>query len=456
VNITELTDELDRQAVDGPDLTELRAAVEIRFAARQRRRRTVALLAAAAAVVALVGGIGLGVSMFRSDGSAPAGPPPVVPVPQVPLPADTQLIRQQLPEVSSPVYVPRPTGLQQTLWWATSHRLTVVYFATDGHYRSPDPAARLAGYAITDAEADPLNVDGEQTTGTTGTTTVDGRTVGVVTAPAGAIDALGFPAERRLTWQLGDGRWIHVWFENGSDQALVAFAVGVVERPTPLIRTIGIGVGLPGIPDDFSVNSTALDGSTPTSVSLCPPGVDPYSFAGISEGSGSSSAAGPTTDSTTNSGGRTDDANPGSRCLLAVVAAASLDQVRRQAALSPMTYDGRQVEIDNAGGLAATELGNGLIAMVSAPATAHLSSADLAAAVLSVRASPSITVVPGGDWTSSAAVGTTSAAASAAGPEPQTVVRSTSFASIGRGDAGDGASTASTSVAPSPRAGRTG
>jgi hypothetical protein len=407
VNLTDLRAELRRQAQDAPDPSTVRSEVAGRSDRILRRRRTGALVGTAAAVVVLLAGAGVATATLRHGSTGPAGPLPVVDVPEVALPADSALVRHQLPMVVSPVLAPAPRGMDGSGWIDTPGRLAVGYGVASGGAATTDGQSGppSAGYVITAGPDDTLTGapptapgSGDRTVRPTATsTTVGGHPAQLQVAPPGTVDALGFPAERRLVWQLGTGQWIHVWAQGADDpHRLETFAAGITERSTPLYRAIGIGVTLPGLVDDSSMNFSVLDASVPDAVYLCPPGTQPLvSTAGtgaVSSTAGTTDTPTPGTPAPTASGPQR---APSASCLIAGVIAAPLDRVRADGAPTPVTVGDRTVYVDVSAQTALADLGSGITAAITAPATAHLTTADLAAAVSSVRLSSAVSVLPG-------------------------------------------------------------
>jgi hypothetical protein len=409
VNLTDLRSELRRQAQDVPDLPAVRSEVGGRSDRVLRQRRTAALVGTAAAVVVLLAGAGVATATLRHGSTGPAGPLPVVEVPEVALPADSALVRHRLPEVISPVQAPAPRGMDGSGWIDTPGRLAVGYgVASDRSTTGGQSGPPSAGYVITATPDDALIGVGAPTAAGSGdrtvrptatTTTVGGHRAQLQVAPPGTLDALGFPAERRLVWQLGSGQWIHVWAQGADDpQRLQTFAASITERPTPLYRAVGIGVTVPGLVEDSSMNFNVLDASVPDAVYLCPPGTRPLASA-ITAGTDLASATAGTTAAPV-SGMPTPAASgpqraPSAPCLIAGVVAEPLDRVRLDGAPTPMTVGNQTVYVDVSAHTALADLGRGITAAITAPATAHLSAADLAAAVSSVRLSSAVSVLPG-------------------------------------------------------------
>ncbi len=397
-SVNDLRDELRTLADRAPSDADVRAALTDRIDARAKRRRTQALIAVAAAVVVVAGGIGITASMLSHRSVGPAGPQPVVTVPEVPLPPDTKLIRHQLQPVTSPVTATPPKALTGQVWSSSPGRLAVSWFDKDrgaafgwvaysssGRAAAAGPAA--AGYVITSSKTEPLTVAGDPASTTpsmhSSTITVDGHAATLETAPTGTTDQMGFPAEQRISWQLGEGRWIHVWAEGLTPVpgALESFAAGITEQPQILDRSVGIGLTLPGLSVDSSMNASVLSGaSVGSSVFLCPPGIDPLA------GSYSSSSG--------SSGGTTIESNsdPTQSCITAGVVNYSIGALG--APLRPTVTVGDTVaQVDAATGRAIVDLGGGLLAVVAAP-SAHLSAQDLAALAASVRLSPAVQILP--------------------------------------------------------------
>lgn len=437
--VSDLHDEFAALAAVAPADDTIRAALADRIEQHARHRRATALVAVVAAVVLVAGGIGLTRSLVGNGPARPAGPvpQPVVTVPDVPLPAGTKLIRHQLRPVTSPVTASPPKGLTGQVWYQTPGRLTVSWFDPDPSafgwtsYRplnDSSPAPGTAGYAITDAKDDPITDVGssnsDPVTPTGNTVSVGGHTALLLTAPAGSVDAMGFPAAQRLTWQLADRRWIHVWATDPSGSAgdsatpsaaLAAFAATIAEKPTTLNRTIGIGLTLPGLTHDYSLNSSPLAGYMGASLLLCPSGVDPYGQVMSSvSGSGSAPASasvsvpaettgpaagdGPSSVSIAPGAGQSyvtsGDTSPAAPCL--TVAVVNGTDVTAQLNSTPVRVDGTIAHVDVQKQAATADLGHGVTAVVGGPTAADvkLSADDLAALVASVRLSPAVTVIP--------------------------------------------------------------
>lgn len=422
--VTDLRTELDRLAECAPSEAEVRKSLTDRIARHAKRRRTTALLAAAAAVVVVAGGAGVAGAVLSHRSAGPAGPTPVVQVPQIPLPPDTKLIRHQLQPVTTPVTAIPPQGLTGRVWFSSPGRLAVDWFdlgrgaafGWSGESAAPGSASaagpRAAGYVVTATRDEALTTVGSDgpvsATVSRRDITVGGHPATLETAPAGTTNEIGMPAEERITWQLADGRWIHVWTEGLAPDpgALESFAGGITEAPQTLDRTVGIGLTLPGLTVDSSINSSPLASELGADIYLCPAGVDPFaSSSGTSSGSGStpavasavasaSIAPGEPTGSTTTETQTEND--PTSGCVAAAVINAPGQQPggTSSAPATTVTVGDTIAHVDRADGLAWADLGDGLTAVARAPQSTHLSAGDLAALVASVRLSPAVTVLP--------------------------------------------------------------
>jgi len=413
--VTDLHAELDRCADLAPSDAEMRQALTHLVRERAKRRRSTALIGAAAAVVLVAGGAGIAGAVLSHRSAGPAAPTPVVSVPDVPLPPDTKLVRHQLQAVTTPVTATPPRGLTGQVWFSTPGRLAVGWFdpsaATESYGSpsdSPDDATagpQTVGYTVTDSRMGRLTgyiapVDPETSGLSHRDITVGGHPAILDTAPEGTVDEFGFPAEERISWQLADGRWIHVWASGPSRQpspsyALRTFAGTITETPQTLNRTVGIGLTLPGLTVDSSINSAPLATAIGAQVYLCPPGVDPLvASSGTSSGSGSAQPSKSTARGSGPASVETETtSNPTAQCVTAAVLSYPLDQSTLPSA-STVTVGDTLAHVDIAKDAAWADLGNGLTAVVAGPRSAHLSKADLAALVASVRLSPAVSVLP--------------------------------------------------------------
>jgi hypothetical protein len=406
---TDLRAELSAQADRAPSDADVRGALADRIDARTRRRRTTSLIAAAAAVVVLAGGAGIAGALFWHRSTGPAAPTPVVTVPAVPLPPNTKLVRHQLQTVTSPVTAMPPTGLSGHVWMSAPGRLAVSFFnpaapgnamtsggaslAQSGNSGGASPAT--AGYTITDERDEKLQSFGPSGPVTATVTRQDIR-VGIHaatldTAPADTNDDFGFPAGERISWQLPDGRWIHVWASGAGDKsALPDFAAGITDSPQTLNRTVGIGLTLDGLTFDSSMNSWPAFADMGASVYLCPKGIDPMTTTySSSSGSASSSPDGNSRNTDTSN-----NQQPTARCLTATVMNVPAGQLQGLSTTDTVTVGTTVAHVDTKTQAAWADLGDGVTAVAGAPRDVHLSAADLAALVASIRLSPAATLMP--------------------------------------------------------------
>lgn len=440
----DLHDEFDRLTGAAPDDGALRTAIGAGITRRERRRRTTALIAVAASVILVVGGVGItrALTAPTPNSTRPAAPSPVVDVPEVPLPAGTQLIRHQLQPFTSPVSATPPEGLTASAWMNLPGRLAVWWYLPNPPTGTVDESElRIAGYVVTDSADDPVSAfDGSDVSVHTVDSepiTVGGHDAMLSLASADASDKMGMPATQRISWQLADGRYIHVFVnaapskDGAADPALLAFAESVIEDPTALIRTIGIGLTLPGLVEDISTNVPEVGFGTGGSVLLCPEGVDPYASSGSAEGSASgqgtaSSSTVPPPDAATVTGsasagpGETvteitpDPENPLTSCITVFVVATAAFDSNSLPASTPITVAGTTVQVDTANNAARLDLRSGLLAVVAAPPATPLSADDLAVLAASVRLSPDVKVADSSGFSSGSAVSSAEEPASSA------------------------------------------
>jgi hypothetical protein len=404
--VTDLRAELRTLAEYAPSDAEIRSTLAGLRSARSKRRRTTALIGVAAAVILVAGGAGITGAVLSQRSAGPAAPSPVVSVPDVPLPADTKLIRHHLQPVVSPVTAIPPDGLTGRMWLSSPGRLAVSFFdpttASDGWTSytpgkpSASPRLAAAGYLVTEDRHPVLNMAGptpKQTVTASGTpVTVGGHAATLETAPEGATDAFGLPAAQRISWRLSDGRWIYIWASGPSGDpvdtaTLKDFAASIREVPTTLNRTLGIGLTLPGLTLDSSMNSWPAITYTGATVFLCPAGVDPMATTySTSSGSGSIGPAGTTTTYTGD--------DPATTCVTATAINVPAQQRESLGATQAVRVKDTVAHVDVDKSVAWVDLGNGVTGIVGAPPSAHLSAADLAALAASVRLSPAVTVLP--------------------------------------------------------------
>ena len=129
-------------------------------------------------------------------------------------------------------------------WHLQPGKLTVAWrseasYTSRGPTNQPDDSR---GYVITTAQVEPLvgQDSGLPVATSSAPASVNGRAARLITAPKGAVDDQGYPAQYRLSWQLPDGRWIHV-FDTDLDTkttSLQQFAESLRNGPTPSVRAI--------------------------------------------------------------------------------------------------------------------------------------------------------------------------------------------------------------------------
>lgn len=425
----DLSDEFTRLSGDVPDDAGLRSAVSAGVLRREKRRRTAALVGVATAVVLVAGGVAVtrALTTPAPNSTRPAAPSGVVTVPDIPLGAGTKLVRHQLQPVTSPVSVTPPEGLTGTAWTNMPGRLTVWWYRpapSDGVI--DDSALRSAGYVVTDsADDNELTFDGppsEVMTVDAEPVTVGGHDAMLELASADATDRMGLPATQRISWQLADGRYIRVFVnappsqDGTADPALLAFAESVTEQPTMLVRSLGIGLTLPGLTEDVSSNLSPIGYGSGGSVLLCPEGVDPYARPASASGSGAaqgSSSLPP--DPVTVSGSASADPgetatqvtqdpdNPLAGCITVfVVNVSTLSSTVTTG--TPVTVAGTTALVDTDSNTARVTLASGLLIAISAPPATPLSADDLAALAASVRLSPDVQISESGGYASGFAV----------------------------------------------------
>ena len=300
-------DDLDQEfhdmATDAPDSGSVRTAVRVGFARRQKRVRTVALVATATAVVVIAGGISLGGKIGLSSGPAAPGSDwqqhvrPVI-IPQgstlTPLTDDAEVISPVTPTVHAP-------GPDDTMFWQKDvNTLAVTWLpprVTPSALASgPESAADETtfatvlspgyGYVISPGADIPVQTSDSTVQSAakpiSRPTTIAGHPAVISDVPNSTWSSLT-PIERWVTWRLTDGRYIHVWANAhpDNDADLLAFAAGIVQRPTEFARHMTVGVTAPG----FTVEGIAELGSPgyldAAVVDLCPSGTTTVFFTDI-------------------------------------------------------------------------------------------------------------------------------------------------------------------------------
>lgn len=367
-------DEALRELADGPsNATSVRSTLHRRHALRRQARRTSALLGAAAAVVLIIGAIGL-IAVTRNNSQGVATPPdwrrdhPIV------IPAGSQLIPYDAPALLSPVTVTAGGPPAGVLAQRSIDADTLRVDWPNADYDSPAFRGSL-GYVI-DRSADfgrmVSRVGGvlpvpEQVTTVPGT--VGGHPARFGRAPADrkVTDDSGALFRVWFTWQLSDGKYIHVWNTPDDKAALSTLAAGIVEKPSPLPSFMSFGVTLPGLTVPYSTGVRYLNQSTTAPLTeesgLCPTGSVSVLTARA-------------------------------RCLIATVEPVAPDgyNVKRLADGEHVQVGGTLAHVVAKDRLAWTALGRGYVAVVIGPV--GMSTPDLALAAAAVRIDPEVGTAP--------------------------------------------------------------
>ncbi len=82
------------------------------------------------------------------------------------------------------------------------------------------------------------------------------------TSAAPPSASLGVQADRWVSWQLKDGRYVHIWQANADETTLLAFAATVTEHTITLPQYMTAGLMLPGLPTQFVDTSPGQYGIT--------------------------------------------------------------------------------------------------------------------------------------------------------------------------------------------------
>lgn len=403
MNTDELTDALAALSERAPQQIELRRTVAARVALHLRRRRLIALIASAAAV--LIVGAGLGVATHRDFGS-----PSVAGVPDwqhdrpVDLPAGSSLIRYETPPLISPVTVTingtrldavTPIlELQSATGTAGADQLSLIW----GAPREPNGNQGLVGYLVSRSVDMPrLGAQNPESLPDTTTynLTVNGHPAVLSELSGNSAYTVTGLVRMWLTWQLGDGTYIHVWtsaYDGDLVQQkslLLTVAADIAEHPETLNQNVVVGVTLPGLTASYRRwrPGAGHRDNTPGAISLCPTGTT-FDLA--------------------------QETVPGS-CLNVTVVSEDVsfkpssaqnssigdpqpDGENRPPLRQPgriITVDGLKVHLLEAKHQGYADIGRGFIAVVTAPPT--MTANDIAIAVASVRLDPQ-TCGPSAFW----------------------------------------------------------
>lgn len=292
--------ELDRQlhtlAQEPLDLTAVRAAIGHGVARHQRRRRTTALVATVAAVLVIAAGIGVVHGRGVTSGRVAADPDWLQQARPVVIPAGSTLTPYTVRDVVSPVTatVDAPSAGDAVMWrqdvdtlyvaWQYPTAVGIATASVAGGSKLSPTAMTQRAYVITKSRDLPrwqlppgggaINVGPPTTpvpTGASVTTLIGGRQATIADDTVSAF-ATTTGETRWASWQITGGRWVHAWVRTGGDQALTAFAEGIVQQPTPVTRQMAVGLTAPG----YTVEGASGVGTSTTSaggeVELCPVG----------------------------------------------------------------------------------------------------------------------------------------------------------------------------------------
>lgn len=269
-----MTDDEIRSALsaigeDGRDTATTLGVLGVLRHRQRRRRQTASLLSAAAAVVAVV-------LVISSSVRGIAAPHPVLPPPPVSsmsslatpprttadvtssAEATTSSSRpavSRAPSVTVSLAAFAPQNLTSPVttraipnvsmeWRLQPGNLTVAW-RSEASFQNIRPTNQpdvSRGYVITTSPTEQLvdQASGNAVPTTTTAAAVNGHPASSSTAPKGAVDDQGYPARYRLSWQLPDHRWIHV-FDTDFDAtttSLQQFAESLQNTPSALPRTI--------------------------------------------------------------------------------------------------------------------------------------------------------------------------------------------------------------------------
>ncbi|MET3804590.1 hypothetical protein ABIB25_001585 [Nakamurella sp. UYEF19] len=389
-----LDEELHEMAADPPDSASIRAAVGVGFARRQKRVRVVALLATAVAVIVIAGGISIAGKIGLSSSPAAATPEwqqhgrPVV-IPQgstlTPFSDDGQVVSPVAPTVD-------PPAADDTVFWQLDDSGLFVAWtfaagpkssaAPDlGSLQTPGGTPVERGYVINATEAIPGNGQGASSSAQSiagspsvpapqrvSTTAVASTTSVSVAGHAATLTHRSdtawvgiFGGDRWLTWELTDGRFAHAWVGGQDDKTLLAFAAGLLERPTVFARHVVVGVSLPGYTAEGIQelgHAGALDSA---SIYLCPVGTnDIFSSGAISA------------------------------CLNAAVYPGKGLSARETGSNQMVDVDGMSVQVGTGPKDGSLLLDRGLGVLVSGQQVEKLADLDIATLAASVRVDPSV------------------------------------------------------------------
>lgn len=337
----DLESELNRLAAEcAPSAERIRRDLDGRQQPRSTHRGTTAWIAVAASVAVVAGGVGITAGLVQhhrtasaashSESNAPASDETTVPdrvgdtapdggaalIPEVDgltaptsavptTPTGTSATSAALVPVSpdtvtTPVTARAPEGLSGPIWQRNASALAVKFIDADAfrqvreyamaHPDAGEPPMRVreVGYVVTSDRDGQLRTFGASDTAAPGVTRRDypiaGHDATLETAPPGVVGAFDTSAVQRLTWQLPDGRWIHVYStgENSTQldvdtpsAALETFAAGITNEPQSLAYGITVGLTLPGLNNVSRSEDLSDPDKFHSDMTLCPDGFDP-------------------------------------------------------------------------------------------------------------------------------------------------------------------------------------
>lgn len=389
MSLPELEQEFRTLAQEPLDLAAVRTSIIHGISRHQRRRRATALVASAAAVVVVAAGIG-----FVHEIGITSAPVAAVPNWQqdarpVVIPAGSTLIPYTVREVVSPVTatVDAPSVRDAVTWrqdvdtlYVAWQDLTVAGTATAsaaGGSEVPPTELTQRAYVITKTRDLPqwqqppgggavefATPTAPLPTGASVSTVIGGHQVVIVDDTQSAF-AVTTGETRWASWQLADGRWIHAWARTGGDTALIAFAKGIVETPTPLTRHVTVGSTAPG----YTVEGAYEVGTATTTaggeVELCPVGTKTIFTTALTP-----------------------------PCLTVyVVPSKSLD-ADLEGTIKTVTVDGMTTHINKSTYESFADVGHGYSILVGYDANHPLSDLNIATLAASVRIDPNVSLGP--------------------------------------------------------------
>jgi hypothetical protein len=294
-------------AEDAPSHASIVRTERAGYHRRVRRRRWQATGAVVAVVLVVTGATTL-LTPGTPDrvASAPSGTPTLGPrasATTTPLAADTQLVPFSGVGITSPVSVPAS-------WVSFDHDGPDVQSGPNSlqvNWTGKEPTARetidvrsgttgtgqYRGYLVTTQEPTrSVFASGSDTTAASQAIRVNGHAARLLTAPKGSFDnTYAAPAEARIAWQLGDGRWIEVWAVGESTAVLTSFASAITEKPTVFPANLSIGLTIKGYTDANSTLASYVSQMNGPGLTLCrPESVAPASSSPISSAAQSASA----------------------------------------------------------------------------------------------------------------------------------------------------------------------